>query len=346
MNLPQAAPVGSVVMRIGSLVLGVVAIVVVGCGAATTTASPEPSGSASPEPSGSEALLLGPWRPAPLDVSEDLLSSIAYACRNPDDERLRADIKQMPMAVVDARGSALATAIFADDHAAFECRVKLETVGDALGATILEPPSRLVPDAVDPIADDAIRIVGYSRLEGEDGAAMTQLLGRVGRHAFEVIPSFDDESEVYSARANGWFSAWWPGAVDAATVGAVDRKNLVISGVPIPDTLAEPRADFATWWLDPAREKPGPEATTIPALIVERACASGKSPDGRLLPPQVFSSADAILVTVWVVRRPGGQDCQGNPPFAIEIELTEPLGDRKLLDGSEVPPRDATVPGS
>lgn len=331
---------------LGVVVIGIVAIVVVGCGSATPTASPEPSASPSPDPSGTEALLLGPWRPAPVDVPDDLLASIAFVCRNPDDEQLRTDIEATPIAVVDARGNALATVIFADDHTAFECRVKLETVGDALGATILEPPSRLVPDAVDPIADDGIRIVGYSRLEGENGAPMTQLLGRVGRQAFEVIPSFDDESEVYSARANGWFAAWWPGAVDAATVGAVDRKNVVISGVPIPDGPLEPRAGLASWWLDPAAGAPGRDATTIPALIREQACASGLPPEGRVVPPRIFYATDSVLVTFWVRRLPGAQDCPGNPPFATEIELTEPLGERKLLDGSEVPPRDATVPAS
>ena len=100
----------------------------------------------------------------------------------------------------------------------------------------------------------------------------------------------------------------------------------------------------AAWWLDPDAPAPGPDATVIPALIREQACASGATPEGRVLPPEIYYATGAILVIVKVRHRPGGQDCQGNPAFPIEIQLAEPLGERKLLDGSEQPPRDATVP--
>jgi hypothetical protein len=46
----------------------------------------------------------------------------------------------------------------------------------------------------------------------------------------------------------------------------------------------------------------------------------------------------------WVRRLPGNQECPRNPDLPVEITLPEPLGDRKLVDGSTIPPRDATVP--
>ena len=85
--------------------------------------------------------------------------------------------------------------------------------------------------------------------------------------------------------------------------------------------------------------------TTVNGLARERACASGTSAlgEGRILAPQIVSGADAILVTILVRQRPGAQECQGNPDFPLAIVLPEALGERDLLDGSEIPPRDATV---
>ncbi len=99
----------------------------------------------------------------------------------------------------------------------------------------------------------------------------------------------------------------------------------------------------ASWWVDPAT-LPLPASTrTIRGLIHERACASGRSPEGRILDPMVTYRSHAIEVTFTITKRPGGQDCQGNPSFPVEIRLAEPLGTRALLDGSAAPPRDATT---
>jgi hypothetical protein len=47
-----------------------------------------------------------------------------------------------------------------------------------------------------------------------------------------------------------------------------------------------------------------------------------------------------------VTERPGGQDCPGNPDFAMVVDLPEPLGGRPLLDGGTFPPSDVTKPTS
>ena len=69
----------------------------------------------------------------------------------------------------------------------------------------------------------------------------------------------------------------------------------------------------------------------------------GLRPEGRILEPMVVAREDAVLVT-FCVRRAGGQDYQGNPEFPAEVTLSEPLGEGKVLYGSEIPPRHATDP--
>lgn len=99
----------------------------------------------------------------------------------------------------------------------------------------------------------------------------------------------------------------------------------------------------ATWWVDPLDLPLKADQTVIRGLLVESSCASGQSPERRVLEPTVEYRADAVVVTYAVTPRPGGQDCQGNPEFAVVLTLTEPLGGRALLDGSVTPPRDATA---
>lgn len=93
---------------------------------------------------------------------------------------------------------------------------------------------------------------------------------------------------------------------------------------------------FATWRLDPA-VTPGVTADSVSVLALETACASGRSPEGRLLPPIVLYSADAVTIAITVRKRPGDQDCQGNPEVPIVVQLAEPLGSRHLFDGSSFP---------
>ena len=91
----------------------------------------------------------------------------------------------------------------------------------------------------------------------------------------------------------------------------------------------------ATWaWGSPGA--PGPATRTFDALVTERACASGRPPVGRVVGPVVASTADVVLVFFGVHPLPGGGDCQSNPSLRVPVDLGEPLGDRKLLDGGHL----------
>ncbi len=109
---------------------------------------------------------------------------------------------------------------------------------------------------------------------------------------------------------------------------------------------AEPSAAGAgpaTWWV--AGGAPlAPETTEIDGILMETSCASGQSPEGRVNDPVIDYGAEAVTVTFTVVPPPGdAHDCPSNPEFPVTITLSEPLGERQLLDGGSTPPRDATT---
>ena len=113
-----------------------------------------------------------------------------------------------------------------------------------------------------------------------------------------------------------------------------------------PEVVLPGGVSRAEWRLDPAFPAPAAGDRQIHVLINELACASGQSPEGRILPPVVAPSQAAVTIAILVASRPGGQDCPGNPELAITVDLPQPLGGRPLLDGGVYPPRDVTKPSS
>jgi hypothetical protein len=93
----------------------------------------------------------------------------------------------------------------------------------------------------------------------------------------------------------------------------------------------------ATWALDPAADV-GAETTEFTAWVTELGCASGRSSADRIRGPDIQISDGTVMVTFGVVPLGGAQECQGNPPTAGTVQLPEPLGERRLLDGGREPP--------
>lgn len=52
----------------------------------------------------------------------------------------------------------------------------------------------------------------------------------------------------------------------------------------------------------------------------------------RLNDPKVTLTDNAVLILLTTEPREGFQDCPGNPNQRVEIELSEPLGERKVRD--------------
>jgi len=109
-----------------------------------------------------------------------------------------------------------------------------------------------------------------------------------------------------------------------------------------PEIVLPAGVSRAEWRLDPAFPQPAAGDRLLHVLIHEQACANGRPPVGRVLPPLVTPSQTAMTIAILVTNVPGGADCPGNPEFAVTVELPEPLGGRPLLDGAVFPPLHVT----
>lgn len=105
---------------------------------------------------------------------------------------------------------------------------------------------------------------------------------------------------------------------------------------PSPEP-APPQAegDTATWeLLDP--NDVSVESTILEVGAVRLECASGVT--GELLDPVIVYESDQVVITIDAAPNgPGGANCQGNDVVPVTVELSEPLGERKLIDGACVP---------
>jgi hypothetical protein len=98
----------------------------------------------------------------------------------------------------------------------------------------------------------------------------------------------------------------------------------------------------AATWILAADQDVDPTSMSFLADVTERACAGGRSSEDRVREPLIIYEPERVVVTFTVVPLEDPQDCPGNPPTRVRVELTESLGDRRLLDGGLFPWRDAT----
>jgi hypothetical protein len=283
--------------------------------------------------------LVGQWLAAPLPIGDPQIAVISDACALAARDQLGAAEADLPTALVDARGEGFATAILADDTRAIQCLARL----DGAGTARIDSVERLAPSAVRTVGDDAIGLTSLVQLEDREGGR-TFLLGRIGANAIEVKAVLDDKSEVIATHANGWYAAWWPSQHPATAIHATDGGQQVARAIAATSDQVDGRLGSASWWLDPTAPAPTANSTSIKALVLEEACASGKSGRDRLEGPLIDLSETAVTVTFGIRHLPGSQDCQGNDPFPVTFQLPEPLAERTLLDGNDVPPREAARP--
>lgn len=326
-----------------SAALIAIVLVVVGCGTDEALISASPS-SSRPTPLPDPAAialknLMGAFRPKAVAVNEDVAAVVRDACLAAADPVLSFGLKDQPVVLAEGRGLGLVSLILADDDAAFECRATITE--DGTSATAIEPPSRLDPNLTSQPEIDEVSLVSQTRLT-DPATTRTIVIGRVGPKAEAVGVTFNDETEVVAALASGWFLAWWPTDKVPGGIVSANRRNEVLDGWGEPTQILEGRVVPAQFWLDSAKPRPSPKSTTIAAIMRELTCGGEANPTKRRRDPTVATTDQAVTITLWVARLPGG-DCPANPQVPIEITLPAALGTRAILDGSQTPPRDASL---
>lgn len=199
-----------------------------------------------------------------------------------------------------------------------------EALADAPPVSSLpEGPAGAVDDAGAPAFDPSLdwKVAHQSDdrvdLVRELDEPVDKLGGDVRTHASRTLELITDAGNV----ADGWL----------LTSSSRCAQRLVTDG-----DLGD--ADLAL------AEAPSPDATSIDLLVVERACASGQSAEGRVELVELAETADEVQLRIGVRPRDAdGADCQGNPGTPFTVELSDPLGDRDIVDASVVPPRPLTV---
>lgn len=130
------------------------------------------------------------------------------------------------------------------------------------------------------------------------------------------------------------------GTVLDAIRGSLPPEVLEAIGEPVdetppPDDNSPPAdgpepGDAATWIL---LEPVTPESTDLVIGVTRLGCANGKT--GRVLPAAVEYGEDRIVIRVDVESRSDQPaDCQGNDEVTFSVHLTEPIGQRELVDAA------------
>jgi hypothetical protein len=145
----------------------------------------------------------------------------------------------------------------------------------------------------------------------------------------------EDTGDLYGVRAPDRGEA-------AAFVVTIRNRNgawsAEDSGACTPSVRLGAALGGATWTLDPDEiAEIDAAAEDFDVLVTEMACASGQSSEDRVSDPRIVVQEDAITITFGVTPLEGPQDCQGNPPSQLRVDLPEPLGDRELRDGGVYP---------
>lgn len=189
------------------------------------------------------------------------------------------------------------------------------------------PYSQLVdPPSIDEVDHPAVEAL---RAELEAGGAEP-----MPRGPWVVITIDEDEATFAILSSDDFAHANFERSGDKWLLGGMGSGGPCESTVALPDGLNEVEIR-----LDPD-SPPDPESTTIHLLVTERACASGREMGDALQGPQVVETDSAVIVAFAAI--PPNQPsvtCQGNPSTPVTIELSRPLGDRRIYDGLFVPPK-------
>jgi hypothetical protein len=149
----------------------------------------------------------------------------------------------------------------------------------------------------------------------------------------------DDTGAIFLARTDALGPPGWMSVEVTASAAGWQPTSM---GQCAPFVVLSPEFGPASWALDPASASPAAATTELHILVWERACSGGAPATGRISAPVVVSGATTVTITVGVrpLVVPAGEalTCESPPGTPAVLCLSEPLGQRTLLDGGQVPP--------
>jgi hypothetical protein len=170
-------------------------------------------------------------------------------------------------------------------------------------------------DAPEELQEHPASEAAWMVLGGDPADHPRSIMVGIGRWDAQAGP-VDGDYVILERGADGWKAIGWGGCSPA------------------------PVAHPGTAWVE-VHAAPGgldPQSTEVDVLVNEIECASGRDPSPFLHEPTIVEQEDAVIV-YWTSDAPAGnQTCQGNPGVRRTLELDEPIGDRRLFDGSSWPP--------
>jgi hypothetical protein len=113
------------------------------------------------------------------------------------------------------------------------------------------------------------------------------------------------------------------------TTAGLPLSLTTTTGVPTPPPLG--LQEIAEW--EP-HELVTSSSVSFVAAVNRITCNTGRT--AKVFPPTVTYSEFEVVVTFMVVST-HTFDCPGNRPVLYRVELSEPIGDRRLFDGSCLP---------
>lgn len=129
-----------------------------------------------------------------------------------------------------------------------------------------------------------------------------------------------------------------PTSTTAAPVVATTAPTTTTTAPVVTTTTVTPPPHPAEWRLRNP-EQATRASSRLDVRVSDHACAGAEYTDARTGPPTIEYRRDAVVITFVVRTDPGpALLCLTNSWFERTVELTEPLGDRALLDGVGNPP--------
>jgi len=102
---------------------------------------------------------------------------------------------------------------------------------------------------------------------------------------------------------------------------------------------SEGESSSSDWWL---AASPQPEDEHLAVRASERDCTGGRKLGSKDFHPRVHYEPERISIVVYAKPlKDGAYECPGNPSTPFTIALSEPVGDRDIIDVGVYPPREA-----